>query len=124
MQVVPHPGGVGAGFFADFLLLEGGEAGHGDVFAAEVGGAGLVMETRVRFLVLVWMDEFGAGNLGMWMELGGWWMIGWLVDTNDLNCSRFVFVCGPAAAVEGAEESVHLEVKEVGCWVICFRWRR
>ena len=41
LQVVPHFGGVGAGFFADLGLLGGREARHGDVFAAEVGRAGL-----------------------------------------------------------------------------------
>lgn len=41
LQVVPHFGGVGAGFLADLGLLGGREARHGDVFAAEVGWAGL-----------------------------------------------------------------------------------
>jgi hypothetical protein len=41
LQAFPHFLGVCAGFFADFLLLFGREAGHGDIFAAEIGGAGL-----------------------------------------------------------------------------------
>lgn len=48
LQVVPHSGGVGAGFFADLGLLGGREAGHGDVFAAELGWSGLVIFVSFR----------------------------------------------------------------------------
>lgn len=89
LQVVPHSGGVGAGFFADLGLLGGREAGHGDVFAAEVGWSGLVIFVSFRV---------GCGLT--WSKVG--------CGTNDLDCSRLIIVvCGPAAAVEGTEEGAH-----------------
>ena len=65
-----------------------------------VGNGGLVL--------LFCMDGLGVERLEKVKEVRSGMMVSDVLSTNDLNCSRLVFVCGPAAAVERAEESVHL----------------